>query len=62
LAHRRQANANVNQHAVDALQKVIDRITNGDTGLNRASDAVTYRRLLTRSPDHEQLPWTALTG
>jgi hypothetical protein len=38
---RLQANANVNQHAVDALQKVIDRTTNGDTGLNRANDAVT---------------------
>jgi hypothetical protein len=32
VAYRRQANVHVNQHAVDALQKVIDRITNGDTG------------------------------
>ncbi|HLY35635.1 MAG TPA: hypothetical protein VKU35_02885, partial [Candidatus Limnocylindria bacterium] len=38
---RLEANAHVNSHATDALTKVIDRITNGDTGLNRASSAVT---------------------
>ena len=30
-----------NQHAVDAVQAVIDRLTNEDVGLNRASDAVS---------------------
>jgi hypothetical protein len=38
---RLQANTHVNSHATDAIQKVIDRITNSDTGLNRASAAVT---------------------
>lgn len=32
--------SNANQHAIDALQKVIDRITDGTVGLNRASEVV----------------------
>jgi hypothetical protein len=37
---RLQANPKVNAHATDALQKVVHRITNGDTGLNGATNAV----------------------
>ncbi|HEX8939772.1 MAG TPA: hypothetical protein VF763_06375 [Candidatus Limnocylindrales bacterium] len=37
---RLQADPNVNQHAVAALENVIKRIESGDTGLSRASQAV----------------------
>lgn len=37
---RLEANPKVNAHATDALKKVIERITNGDTGLNRATNAI----------------------
>ncbi len=56
---RLTANGHANQHAIDALQKVIDRITNGDTGLNRASDAVTNGGSSTNHPtpsDHPGQP------
>jgi hypothetical protein len=35
------SNGNASQHAVDALNKVIDRLTNEDIGLNRAMDATS---------------------
>jgi hypothetical protein len=34
-------NGNASQSAVDALNKVIDRLTNDDIGLNRAMDATS---------------------
>lgn len=37
---RLEANPNVNQHAKTALESVLQRIQNGDTGLNRAQQAV----------------------
>ena len=33
--------AGANEHAVDALQAVVDRLTNENIGLNRATDAVS---------------------
>jgi hypothetical protein len=35
------SNGNASSHAVDALNKVIDRLTNDDIGLNRAMDATS---------------------
>ena len=37
----RLQDAGANEHAVDALQTVIDRLTNDNVGLNRATAAVT---------------------
>ncbi len=37
----RLTNGNASSHAVDALNKVIDRLTNDDIGLNRAMDATS---------------------
>jgi hypothetical protein len=37
----RLQDSNANQHALDAVQAAIDRLTNENIGLNRASDAVT---------------------
>lgn len=53
---RLEANAHVNAHAIDALTKVIDRITNGDTGLNRASDAVANGGALSDHPTANDHP------
>lgn len=36
----RLQDSNANQHAMDALQKVVDLMTSGDVGLNRASEVV----------------------
>jgi hypothetical protein len=41
-----------NQHAVDAVQAVIDRLTNENVGLNRASDAVSTRAADHPTPDN----------
>jgi hypothetical protein len=35
------SNGNASSHAVDALNNVIDRLTNDDIGLNRAMDATS---------------------
>lgn len=35
-----EANPNVNEHAKAAIQSVLDRLETGDTGLNRATQAV----------------------
>lgn len=37
---RLEANPNVNEHAKTALESVLQRLQNGDTGLNRAQQAV----------------------
>lgn len=38
---QRLTDAGANQHAIDALTNVIDKLTNDDIGLNRAQQAVT---------------------
>jgi hypothetical protein len=38
---QRLTDAGANQHAIDALTKVIDKLTNDDIGLNRAQEAVS---------------------
>jgi hypothetical protein len=54
----RLQDAGANQHAVDAVQAVIDRLTNENIGLNRASDAVSahgaaaHGELPTAAADH----------
>jgi hypothetical protein len=50
----RLQDAGANQHAADALQAVIDRLTNESIGLNRASDAVS-----SQGTAHGELPEAA---